>query len=66
MSGGGAGDPGTIRIRQKQRFSIMLLSESCKGNFQEGRHRGSTFRAILDEADLTEGDFSECDFGVHQ
>lgn len=28
-----------------------------------GRHRGSTFRrAILDGADLTEADFTECDF----
>ena len=25
MSGGGAGDPGTIRIRQKQRFSIAPI-----------------------------------------
>ena len=34
-----------------------------KAIFRKGRHRGSTFRrAILDGADLTEGDFSECDF----
>lgn len=63
MSGGGTGDP---RDDPESGENIVLdysYQNHSKGLLRKGRHRGSTFRrAILDEADLTEGDFTDCDF----
>ena len=63
MSGGGPGDP---RDDPESGENIVLdysFQNHSKGLLRKGRHKGSTFRrAILDEADLTEGDFTDCDF----
>jgi uncharacterized protein YjbI with pentapeptide repeats len=64
MSGGGQGDPRDDETTSEQAEVIDLSYQNhTKGIFRKGRHTGSSFRrAILDEADLTEGDFTHCDF----
>ncbi len=63
MSGGGAGDPRDDPDSEKSVVIDCSYQNHTKAIFRKGRHRGSSFRrAILDEADLTEGDFSDCDF----
>ena len=63
MSGGGAGDPRDDPDSEKSEIIDCSYQNHTKAIFRKGRHRGSSFRrAILDEADLTEGDFSDCDF----
>ncbi|MBT60552.1 MAG: hypothetical protein CMA63_03235 [Euryarchaeota archaeon] len=62
MSGGGSDDP-----RESTGETTVVIDWSfqnhSKALLRKGRHAGSSFRrAILDEADLTEGDFSKCDF----
>ena len=63
MSGGGEGDPRDDPDESKTELIDCSYQNHAEAIFRKGRHRGSTFRrAILDGADLTEGDFSECDF----
>ena len=63
MSGGGASDPRDDFDSTESVVIDCSFQNHAKAIFRQGRHRGSTFRrAILDGADLTEGDFSECDF----
>src|SRR6056300_264944 len=64
MSGGGQGDPRDDETTAEQAEVIDLSYQNhAKAVFRKGRHTGSSFRrAILDEADLTEGDFTHCDF----
>jgi uncharacterized protein YjbI with pentapeptide repeats len=62
MSGGGSDDP-----RESTGEATTVIDWSfqnhSKALLRKGRHAGSSFRrAILDGADLTEGDFSSCDF----
>ena len=63
MSGGGEGDPRDDPDESKTELIDCSYQNHAKAIFRKGRHRGSNFRrAILDGADLTEGDFSECGF----
>lgn len=64
MSGGGQGDP---RDDPSTKDDAVILDYSFQnhksGMLRGGRHSGSNFRrAILDDADLTEGDFTFCNF----
>ena len=62
-SGGGGDDPRDDSDPAKSVVIDCSFQNHAKAIFRKGRHQGSTFRrAILDGADLTEGDFSECDF----
>ena len=62
MSGGGGDDP----RESKSEVSIVLdwsFQNHKEAILRKGRHAGSDFRrAILDHADFTEGDFSNCNF----
>ena len=62
MSGGGGDDP-----RESESEAGEVLDWSFQNHkeaiLRKGRHSGSNFRrAILDNADLTEGDFTKCNF----
>lgn len=62
MSGGYGDDP-----RDGESGKTEVLDWSFQNHkealLRKGRHAGSNFRrAILDKADLTEGDFTDCDF----
>ena len=64
MSGGGQGDPRDDETTAEEAVVIdFSFQNHTKSVLRKGRHTGSSFRrAILDEADLTEGDFTQCDF----
>jgi len=64
MSGGGQGDPRDDESTSEEAEIVDLSFQNHKnGIFRKGRHAGSNFRrAILDFADLTQGDFTRCDF----
>ena len=64
MSGGGSGDPRDDETTAEEAVIVdYSYQNKSKALFRKARHSGSTFkRAILDEADLTEGDFTHCDF----
>jgi uncharacterized protein YjbI with pentapeptide repeats len=64
MSGGGSGDPRDDASTAEEAVVVdFSYQNKTKALFRKARHSGSTFkRAILDEADLTEGDFTHCDF----
>ena len=61
MSGGGSTD-----ASDPDAEAVVLdwsYQNHTEGLLRGGKHCGSNFkRAILDNADLTEGDFSECNF----
>lgn len=64
MSGGGSGDPRDDSTTSDEAVVVDYSYQNKRnGLFRKARHSGSSFRrAILDEADLTEGDFTHCDF----
>ena len=63
MSGGGSTDS-----NDPDKESEVLdwsYQNHTDGLLRGGKHCGSSFkRAILDNADLTEGDFTNCDFSL--
>ena len=64
MSGGGQGDPRDDETTAEQAVVVdYSFQNHAKAVLRKGRHTGSTFRrTIFDNADLTEGDFTHCDF----
>tara|TARA_X000001036_G_C20687128_1_gene808049 strand:- start:1124 stop:1591 length:468 start_codon:yes stop_codon:yes gene_type:complete len=64
MSGGGTGDPRDDESTAEESVILDWSFQNKTGELvRKGRHTGSDFRrAILDRADLTEGDFTHCDF----
>ena len=64
MSGGGQGDPRDDSSTAEEAIVLDWSFQNHTGeNIRKGRHSGSNFRrSILDKADLTEGDFTECNF----
>lgn len=64
MSGGGKGDPRDDTTTSEDALIVDYSFQNLtKSLLRKGRHSGSSFRrAILDAADLTEGDFTRCDF----
>ncbi|MEE2648041.1 MAG: pentapeptide repeat-containing protein, partial [Candidatus Thermoplasmatota archaeon] len=64
MSGGGQGDPRDDESVAEQAVVVdYSFQNHSAALLRKGRHAGSNFRrTIFDRADLTEGDFTNCDF----
>ena len=59
----GSSDDPRENTGKKGKILDWSLQHRSNSLLRKGRHSGSNFRrAVLDGADLTEGDFSNCDF----
>ena len=59
----GSSDDPRENTGEKGEILDWSFQNRSKSLLRKGRHSGSNFkRAVLDGADLTEGDFSNCDF----
>ena len=63
MSGGGQGDPRDDETTAEEAVSWIILSKITPKSSSERATQWLQFRrTIFDRADLTEGDFTSCDF----